>query len=118
MFQLARTQRPSLLSSRRWKCKYICQVSFIGNLAYVILVIHAQISRRYCWIAFIFGACLLPFSAYIKEIGYYRKVFFYIYYEPSLGSDLKYFNQYLKSLLMLIEDLTQSGRPGITIEVQ
>lgn len=54
MFQSASTQRPSQLSLRRWRCKDICQVTPIGNLPYVILVIHAQISGTYCWIASIF----------------------------------------------------------------
>lgn len=63
MFQSAPTQRPKL-SWRRWRCECVCQVSFGGKSACVILVVHAQISRRSCWIASVPGSCLLRLSTW------------------------------------------------------
>ena len=78
MFQSASTQRPSQLSSSRWRCKDICQVASIGNLTYVILVIHAQISGTYCWIASIFLMHVYSLSQSVKwKMGITRRIFFF-----------------------------------------
>lgn len=112
MFQSAFAQRRSQLSSRRWRSKDICQVSFTGNLAYAILVLHAQIRGKGCF----YFWCMFTPIVNLKDWGSHEGFFFFYILHPQHKEDVVTWNPSINTWRrqMILFTVAQSTRCKMT----